>query len=730
MDSTESSPGFQQYWMMLKRHWLPAFAAFLSVWALVTWAASLKKPVYIAEGTLLLRRLNTSSSLTEVGKQIGKLEPLAEKSNPLTTEAQVMRSVPLIEKTIAKLNLTDKKGFPLKQKEFLKPLTISELKGTDILKVSYKDTKPKKSAEIVNTLMELYLENNILFHRTEAVAARKFIEKQLPEAEAVVRQAEADMRQFKEKNKVVALDQEASSAVAIIADLQKQITDAQSKLANATPQIEVIRSRLGVNSQQAVTANSLSAAPGIKDVLTQLQAVQSKLAVQLNRYTEEDPKILNLRDEEAALNATLRERIAQVVGDQQQVPVKNLQFGELQQNLTKDLVNLEATRLGLANQVSALSNIQANYRERVNILPKLEQEQVELKRKIEVSQATYSLLLNKLKEIQVAENQNVGNARIVSWAQVPEEPSSSQKVVYLAAGLLGIMVAIGTIYVLESTDKSIKTIKQARQIFKFTFLGVIPSLEKLKRATLRDKDFERFTPEVIVRDTPRSPSSEAYRMLQANLKFLSSDKELKAVAITSSVPKEGKSTVSANLATAIAQRERKVLLVDADLYNPIQHCIWDLHNDVGLSNVLVGQADLKSAIKEVMVNLDILTSGVVPPNPAVLLDSRRMASLIADFVTHYDFVIIDTPSLNVAADAPILGKMIDGILFVVRPGVVDSASAAFAKDLLAHSGQNVLGLVVNGVIPNNEPHSYYYFTQEYSGVESVATQEKPRSIKE
>lgn len=730
MDSTESSPGFQQYWMMLKRHWLPAFAAFLSVWALVTWAASLKKPVYIAEGTLLLRRLNTSSSLTEVGKQIGKLEPLAEKSNPLTTEAQVMRSVPLIEKTIAKLNLTDKKGFPLKQKEFLKPLTISELKGTDILKVSYKDTKPKKSAEIVNTLMELYLENNILFHRTEAVAARKFIEKQLPEAEAVVRQAEADMRQFKEKNKVVALDQEASSAVAIIADLQKQITDAQSKLANATPQIEVIRSRLGVNSQQAVTANSLSAAPGIKDVLTQLQAVQSKLAVQLNRYTEEDPKILNLRDEEAALNATLRERIAQVVGDQQQVPVKNLQFGELQQNLTKDLVNLEATRLGLANQVSALSNIQANYRERVNILPKLEQEQVELKRKIEVSQATYSLLLNKLKEIQVAENQNVGNARIVSWAQVPEEPSSSQKVVYLAAGLLGIMVAIGTIYVLESTDKSIKTIKQARQIFKFTFLGVIPSLEKLKRATLRDKDFERFTPEVIVRDTPRSPSSEAYRMLQANLKFLSSDKELKAVAITSSVPKEGKSTVSANLATAIAQRERKVLLVDADLYNPIQHRIWDLHNDVGLSNVLVGQADLKSAIKEVMVNLDILTSGVVPPNPAVLLDSRRMASLIADFVTHYDFVIIDTPSLNVAADAPILGKMIDGILFVVRPGVVDSASAAFAKDLLAHSGQNVLGLVVNGVIPNNEPHSYYYFTQEYSGVESVATQEKPRSIKE
>jgi capsular exopolysaccharide synthesis family protein len=707
IDTYESSSGFQPYWMMLKRRWLPAFAAFVSISALITWAASLKKPVYIAEGTLLLQRLSTSSSLTEVGKQIGKLEPLAEKSNPLTTEAEIMRSVPIIQKTIAKLNLTNKKGSPLKRKEFLTPLTVSDIKGTDILKVSYKDTKPKKAAEIVNTLMVVYLENNILFHRTEAVAARKFIEKQLPEAEATVRQAEAAVRQFKEKNKVVALDQDASSAVEITTDLQKQITDAQAKLANATPQIEFFRSRLGLNSQQAVTASALSEAPGIKNVLIELQTVQSELAVQLNRYTEAAPKIVNLRGEEAALKAALRERIAQVVGDRQLVPVKNLQVGELQQNLTEELVNLEATRLGLANQVAALAKIQAVYRQRVNILPRLEQEQLQLKRKLEVSQATYLLLLQKHQEILVAENQNVGNARIVSLAQVPEEPASSKKAVYLAAGILGMMAAVAVIYVLEAIDKSIKTINQAREIFKFTLLGLIPSCGKLKKLTLRDQDFDRFTPEVIVRHIPRSPTSEAYRMLQANLKFLSSDKELKAVAITSSVPKEGKSTVSANLAGALAQRDRKVLLVDADLYNPIQHRIWELHNEVGLSNILVGQAELRSAIKEVMVNLDVLTSGVVPPNPAVLLDSRRMASLIEDFVTYYDFVIIDTPSLNVAADAPILGKMIDGILLVVRPGVLDSASAAFAKDLLTHSGQNVLGLVVNGVIPNNEPHKLF-----------------------
>jgi capsular exopolysaccharide synthesis family protein len=125
-------------------------------------------------------------------------------------------------------------------------------------------------------------------------------------------------------------------------------------------------------------------------------------------------------------------------------------------------------------------------------------------------------------------------------------------------------------------------------------------------------------------------------MLQANLKFLSADKELKIIVVTSSVPKEGKSTVSTNLAVTMAQLGRKVLLVDADMHLPLQHRIWDLPNQLGLSNILVGEPEPKTAIKEVMVNLDVLTSGVMPPNPMALLDSQRMASLISVFSANYD----------------------------------------------------------------------------------------------
>ena len=157
---------------------------------------------------------------------------------------------------------------------------------------------------------------------------------------------------------------------------------------------------------------------------------------------------------------------------------------------------------------------------------------------------------------------------------------------------------------------------------------------------------------------------------------------------------------------------------------PSQHHIWQLTNAVGLSNILVGEAELNTAVQTVMPGLDVLPSGVIPPNPVALLDSKRMASLIEAFSNSYDSIIFDTPPLAGIADAPILGKMTDGILMVVRPRVVNSAGAKAAKEFLSQSGQNVLGLVANGVIIKNEPDSYFYYTKEQYGSQAAASQEK------
>lgn len=723
MELQESSISPAKYWTILKRRWLATLSISIVVFGVSQLATSLKKPLYVAEGKLRFQRNNSTSSMTGLGTEIGKLVPLMEQSNPMNTEVEIIRSFPVIGTTINRLELKDDKGLALKTKLFLKNLTIKEVKGADVLQITYADTNPKTAAQVVNELMKVYLEQNLSSRRAEAAAARKFIERQLPKAELVMRRAESELAGFKERNRIISLQEEATKAVEIMTDLQLKINDTQSQLANIESQSQVISQQLGMTPDQALLMTSISQISGIQDILKEIQQLQSKLANRQTILEENHPEIIDLQDKIISLNRVINTRIAQALGKNKLQTEGNLQLSTLQQQLSGKLVELESNRLGLTSQVNSLLKLQFAYKKRLNNLPKLEEQQRQLDRKLQAAQSTYSLLLQKLQESRIAENQNLGNATKISEAEIPDEPNLSAFASYLTSALLSILAALITIYILELQDKSIKTVDEAKELLDLTLLGVIPTASRWKKSS-KQEEIDPYNQSIILRDFPRSSISEAYRMLRANLNFMSADKELKVIVITSSVPKEGKSTVAANLATAMAQMGRQVLLIDGDLHSPVQHKIWDLMNNQGLSNLIIKEEEITATIKKVMPNLDILTSGIVPPSPASLLDSQRMAALMANFSDKYDCVIVDTPALNVAADAVTLGQMADGVLLVVRPGVVDSVNAAFARELLAKSGQNVLGQVVNGVIVKNEPHSYYYFQKEdYSQTINQESQE-------
>lgn len=704
-----------QYWFILKRRWLPAstvLAAVLSLTALVTF---LQKPVYQAQGELLFKKADSTSSFTGLGKEIGELDSLQGNPNPLETEAQIIRSIAISPKVMPELNLKDAKGVPLKRQQILKLLNVKSIKGTDILQISYKSTVPQEAVAVVNKLMHLYIENNILSNRAEAAAARKFIEEQLPQNKATVRKAEAALRTFKEKNKIVALQEEAKSAVTEIAALESKIAKAQVDLTNANARSVALRNQLGMNSQQAAALNTVSQSRGVQKVLEDWQAVQSQLEVERSRFLEDSPVIVNLKSKEVRLKALLQDRVRQVLGVQQQSVDGNLQIGELQQRLIEEFVKSEVERFVLTNQLAALGRVESSYKQRANVIPQLEQSQQDLEREVEAAQATYETLLKKLQEVRITEQQNVGNAQITQAALTPEKPVSPRKTLNFGlGGVVGILLGVVTALVLDARDTSIKTVREARELLGYTLLGIIPDFEKIGKTGSRTRDQEESKPRLPVKDTPRSLISESYRMLYANIKFLGSDKEVRVITVTSAVPLEGKTTVSANLALAIAQLGFKVLIVDADMHHPSQHKFWELSNNVGLSNVIVEQLELKRAIAQAMPNLYVLTSGVLPPNPLAILNSKRMASLIEDFSHSYDFVILDTPPLSAAADARILSAMTDGMLMVVQPKLLDSANAIAAQELLEQSGQNVLGMVINGVNPENEPDSYFYAKEYHS----------------
>lgn len=722
-----SAISFYQYWLILRRRWLPATSIFVAVFGVCAIATFLKKPVYQSTGELIFNKSNNYSSLTDISTPTTSslLSFMDINSNPLKTQAKVILSVPVLQKTIQALGLKDQKGNRLTPQELKQQLSVVQVNETDILQVSYESTDPQEAAIVANKIMDVYVEQELQTNRAEVIAARKFLERQLPSAKEESLSANEALRKFEVGNNILNLEEEAKTAVGLLGDLDSQINQLQSQLAGVTSKSVALQQQMGMSLPAAIAETSLSQSRILQKNLDEYEAVRSQLKVAQSQYQDEHPIVASLISKEAALKELVNGQVGQVLQGRTQAPNGKLANSDLEQQLTEDFANLELERSGLSKQLSALTNQKAEYQKRSNVLPTLRQGARVLQQNLDAAQANYQALLQKYNEVRLKENQNVGNVRINEAAFLPVDPIAPNVPRNLTLGLLlGTLLGIGTALILEARDNSIKTVKEVKDVFGHTLLGTIPALMG-EVGIERTKDLERPTPSLPVRDLPRSSISEAYRMLQANLKFLSSDKVLKVITITSAVPKEGKSTVSANMAIAMAQMGHKVLLIDADMRRPSQHQIWELPNTVGLSNILVDQAQFRTAVREAMENLDVLTAGVLPPNPLALLDSNHMSDLIKNLAESYDFVVIDTPPLAISADALVLGKMTDGVLFVARPGVANISGVQGAKESLAQSGQNVLGLVVNSVIPENEPDSYYYYyAKGYYAEENPKAQDK------
>ncbi len=724
MNSPEETTDLQKYILILKRRIIPASVVFVVTTSLATIFSFIQKPTYQLEGKLLVKRESATSSLTGLGKELSELTPLSDTAFPLDTQTEILKSVPIIERVIKDLNIppdpllylqffgndvpidfpsfgqSDKNKLILRR-IFLKKLKVEKARGTDVLAVTYNDTDPKRGVIVVNTIMNYYLEDNLRVNRLEAVAARLFIEDQLPQAEKKLRNTEAALRRFRENNQIVNSEQEAVSAINVDTDAQRQINKAEADLADTAAQLSDLQSKLNISSEQSILLANVNDSPGVQRALQDFQQVESKLATERNRFTDNNPIVVALSNDASRLKQVLRDRIQQAAPTQNDNVESILQVGLLQRNLTQDLVRLEGKRIGLIRQLDTLRQTRDDYRTKANIFPKLLQKQQELNQQLQAYQTIYAQLLQKLQEIRIAENQAIGNARIISEADIPDQPSAPWKLVYAIVGALtGILLGVITAFFLENRDKSIWTIEETRRIFNCKLLCIIPHLDLPSS-------------ELILRHEGQSPLWESYRMLRASLNYLRSTQKNKIIVISSAVPNEGKSTVSANLAIAMAQTKQRVLLIDADLHNPRQHEIWSLSNDAGLSNILDDQANIQSAITVNTSGPDVLTSGSATPNPSTLLDSPKLALAINELSNNYDFIIIDTPPLSVAADAIVLGQLSDNILLIARPGIVDSLNAVFVKEMIEKSGQNIMGLVINGVLPNQDPESKQYFNNAY-----------------
>jgi polysaccharide biosynthesis transport protein len=696
----------QRYWLVLKRRWLPAMTVLIATVAAAAYYGANRQPVYEAEGKLLIQP-DRSTNLTGFGIALGQPQGLNPfTSNIVATQAELLTSLPVLEETIRELNLRDDNNQLISPQNLKSNLSATPADTSDTLSISFKGSDPREAANIVNQVMNSYVRFNVAMNRSEATAAREFVERQLPVAEANVQRAAEALRQFKDQNQVVALEVETNATVTAINDLNALINTTQASLADADTRANNLRQQLGMTVQQALQLDTLSQAPGIQQALTDLQTIQTELASERTRYTSNHPTVRTLERQEQALQALLRNRVSQVLNADVNFVPDALQMSELSRDLTGQLAQAETDRLSAVSQLQTLAQARNAYIQRSRTFPALEKQQLELEQKLEAAKTAYEALLSSMQEAQLAESQTVGSAQIIETALLPTSPSGRGLSIYLAGGVvLGGMAAVAAAFLLDLVDKSVKTVKDAEALLGYTLLGLIPRFSTPTEEP-SGLNADQFSPRIVAMRGNQPFICGAYQMLQANLKFISSDKPLRSIAITSSVEQEGKSEVCANLAATMAQAGKQVLLVDADMRAPSQHHLWNVLNTIGLSHVLVGEGDLNRALIPVAENLTLLPAGVIPPNPLALLDSERMAGLIASLAQQFDYVIFDTPPLVGAADAAVLGKSADGLLMVIRPRHVDSASVAAAKSLLSRSGANVLGFIANGVDVRNEHDDY------------------------
>ncbi|MBZ4663239.1 MAG: CpsD/CapB family tyrosine-protein kinase [Caloramator sp.] len=222
----------------------------------------------------------------------------------------------------------------------------------------------------------------------------------------------------------------------------------------------------------------------------------------------------------------------------------------------------------------------------------------------------------------------------------------------------------------------------------------------------------------IVEKNPKSPISESYRTLRTNIQFSSFDKDIKTIVVTSSAPGEGKSTTVGNLALVMAQSGKRVLLIDADLRKPTVHKKFKLSNQTGLTNILIEDKNPFEVIQKYSDNLYILTSGILPPNPAEVVASNKLRNFINEMKNHFDYILLNSPPVIAVTDAQILSSFLDGVILVVSSGEAEKELVKKSKDLLDKVNANIIGVVLNKLeLKSRKGYGYYYY---YYGEEGSA----------
>ncbi|MBN2342967.1 MAG: polysaccharide biosynthesis tyrosine autokinase, partial [Deltaproteobacteria bacterium] len=562
--------------------------------------------------------------------------------------------------------------------------TIGGRKDTSLVKITFEHVDRALAKAYVNHLMDAYMDFALDWQTDRADKSAAFIEKQMDSIRKSLENTEEHLQKFLEESGAVMLPDQAKVLIEEGSKMDielKKLRIQEDLMKQVSFQIEQAKKK---GNSVSLTGDFIFEDELMVRAVSTLNELQLKREALLADFTPNHPQIVRLNAE------------IQRVHDQ----ISNYVRG---------------SRKRITERREAIDDSLEGIQEELAQFPEKERALSTLRRNQEVGQELYTFLMTKLEESRIMKASTTTDKRIIDGATTPYKKSfPKRKTVILMAAFLGILLGVAAVFVRRAIDPKVRDEEEAKNAVSLPVYGTIPNLKIL------GFDEEKGPMVNQIWDAPKGPGAESFRTLRTNIEFSqTTEKPVKVIQVTSSEAGEGKSTVLSNLAVSLAKAGNSVILADLDLRRPTQHRVWGVLRSPGISNFLSGRDELKRNDLEKW-GVTVVSAGYEPPESQRLLASTAFQELLDKWREEYDYILLDAPPLLVA-DALVISKLCDLLLYVVRPKVVRRTALKMAQS--TYSKMTLIkGLVVNGAVSRKGGY-YHYYRGSYYGSKTTDTQE-------
>jgi capsular exopolysaccharide synthesis family protein len=619
----------------------------------------------------------------------------------IQTQYDVLRSESLAQEVARRLDKAGKLGllgvgdsggsYETAARIILGSLQVEPIKESRTVIISARFRDPEVAALLANEIARTYRDQNFERRIDQTRGSAKWLSDQLNELKAQLEKSEMALYEFKKTNNVLTLS--LADSANILSNEIKRLSEAASEEKTHRIQaaarrkiLEGMRSSDPLDTPNAPSQDSKANAASDQTLarLKELYLEQSSKLVEMKgKYLEGHPAVVQQEARVEAVRAELRreaERAYKAVDAEYNLAV------ETEKNLSAALEQAKQEAIGVNRK---------------------EIEYDRLKRSADNNAKLYDLLLGRLKDTGLASQLNSNNVRVLDDAHVPTGPVSPRVPIAIAmAVMLGLVGGLALALLLDFMDNTVKSQADIEASLGIPFLGLIPRMEGEGQG-----DVSKTRPLQIF-ERPKSAVAECCRAIRTNILFMSPDRPLRTILVTSSGPQEGKSTTSINLAVTMAVGGNRVLLIDTDLRRPRLHRAFGVPAEHGMSTLILGESRVEDVVKSTQVpNLWIIPCGPLPPNPAELLHASRFKEIMAELSERYDRLVFDSPPLNVVTDAAVLSARVDGTVLVARSERTTRDMLSRARRQLHDIKAPILGCILNEVDlsgPDGGKGYYYY----------------------